>query len=87
MLMHLLNLFTMMLPISRFAPVLAWRLAWAFAFIAGVGTIGTPIVYVTVSIGRSLLVSYMASAAQAAVVLQVMLNSNYSRAVTVQKKE
>jgi hypothetical protein len=80
--MQLLNLFTMMLPVSRFAPAVAWRLAWAFAIVAGLCTIATPVLYVTVPVGWSVLASYMASAAQAAVVLEVMLNSNYSSGKT-----
>lgn len=79
MLMQLLSLFTMMFPISRFARAAAWRLAWAFATAAGVCAIAAPILYVTLPVGWSLLVSYMASAFQAGVVLQVMLNSNYFR--------
>ena len=82
MLMQLLNLFTMMLPVSRFAPLVAWRLAWAFATVAGVCAVAAPVLYVTVPVGWTLLVSYMASVFQAVVVLQVMLNSNYFRGNT-----
>lgn len=79
MLMQLLSLFTMMLPVSRFAPVVAWRLAWAFATVAAVCAVAAPVLFVTLPVGWSLLVSYMASTFQAVVVLQVMLNSNYFR--------
>ena len=82
MLMQLLSLFTMMLPVSRFAPAVAWRLAWAFATVAGVCAVAAPVLYVTLPVGWSLLVSYMASAFQAAVLLQVILKTNYSRGTT-----
>ena len=82
MIMQLLNLFTMMLPVSRFTPAVAWRLAWAFAALAGICAVGTPVLYVMLPVGWSLVISYIASAAQAAVVLQVMLNSNFFRGNT-----
>ena len=85
--MQLLNLFTMMFPVSRFAPAAAWRLAWAFTAVSGAGTIAAPFLYITVAVGWSLIVSFMASAAQAAVVLQIVLKSNYSREKIARKKD
>ena len=75
LLMQLLSLFTMMLPVSRFAPEVAWQLAWAFAVVSGLCAIATP---VTVPIKWSFLASYAASAAQAAVLLEIMLKSRYA---------
>ena len=82
LLMQLLGLFTMMLPVSRFAPAVAWQLAWAFAIVAGLCAIDIPVLYVTVPVKWSYLASYMASAAQAAVLLEIMLRSKYTRRKT-----
>lgn len=77
--MQILSVFTMMLPLSRFAPLIAWRLGWIFAFVATICAVAAPLLYVLVPVGWSLVTTYCASAAQAAVVLQVMLGSNYVR--------
>ena len=73
MLTQLLGLFQTMVPVSRFDPPVAWWLSWGFAGLGKVAAISNPLLYGFAPVWYSVLASFVATASQSAIGLQLVL--------------
>jgi hypothetical protein len=74
---QLLSFVTIMLPISRYSLWKKWRFAWFVATLGTTSAIAAPILYLFIPLGWSFVVAFLASSAQASLVLQIMLKSDH----------
>lgn len=78
-LFQLLGVFLVIQPISRFAPKRAWQWACAIATAGVVFAVFAPLLFCLVPVAWSALCSFLAAAAQAAIVLELVLRVESKR--------